>query len=255
LTLPFRQIPLPPKRPVYPSCANASAGRPSYATHTLRRAGAIARKLVSRPVEFCLPPCHARHGEFSNDARRKCCRRPVSRALGYNSPGGEEKANRNTCQFRNRYNPLTTYDITFSNRNTILCFRNHRRCCRQQSVSEDRTTACAGFFAQSAPCAVDACTWVWGSRATNHDSRFTTHGSRVTTHNSRFTSHNPRRGTSSAQNEKTTLRSSAARFPVAPGISPSCPCTRPRTAHPTRRKPPEPIPRSHKSSPAAAWCC
>ena len=189
-----------------------------------------------------------------------------SRPTNHNSPGGEDKANRNTCQFRNRYNPLTAKDITFSKRNTILCFRNHRRCCRQQSVSEDRTTACAGFFAQSAPCAVrtplrtppcgvDVRTWVWGSRATNHDSRFTTHGSRVTTHNSRFTNHDPRRGTSSAQNKKTNLKFSAARFPVAPGISPSCPCTKPRTAHPTRRKPLEPIPRSHKSWPAAAWCC
>ena len=31
---------------------------------------------------------------------------------------GEEKANRNTCQFKNRCNSLKIHGITFSNRNT-----------------------------------------------------------------------------------------------------------------------------------------
>jgi len=30
---------------------------------------AITQKLVPRPVEFCLPLCHATNGEFSDDAR------------------------------------------------------------------------------------------------------------------------------------------------------------------------------------------
>ena len=35
---------------------------------------AIVQKLVSRPVEFCLPLCHATNGDFSYDAREKSCR-------------------------------------------------------------------------------------------------------------------------------------------------------------------------------------
>src|SRR4029077_13578939 len=51
-----------------------------------------------------------------------------SRLPNHNSRTGKEKAlaavaaNRNTCQFRNRRNTLTTNDITFSNRNTIPVF-------------------------------------------------------------------------------------------------------------------------------------
>ena len=72
---------------------------------------AIAQKLVSRPVEFPLPLCHATNGEFSNDARNKLCRQPVRLA-------GEEKAlaavaaNRNTPEIRNRANPLTNLEHT-----------------------------------------------------------------------------------------------------------------------------------------------
>jgi len=160
LDVAFRLNTPSPKRPVY----------------------ANAQKLVARPVEFSLPMCHATNGDFSNRSRDKTCEGPASfrgqLASPLKSAGGEEKANRNTCQIRNRYNPLTTKHITFSNRN-----KNH----------------------------VSA--------------------------------------------KSPTFKSSAARFPVAPGTSPSCPCTRLRTAHPTRRKPPAPILRSHKSSPAAAWCC
>jgi hypothetical protein len=88
--------------------------------------------LVSRPVEFCLSLCHATNGEFSNDAHGKCCRQPVQLR-------GEEKANRNTCQFKNPRSPLTTNDITFSNRNTKLPF----------SVSD---SLCASVFQWQGPC-------------------------------------------------------------------------------------------------------
>ena len=40
-------------------------------------------------------------------------------------PRGEEKANRNTCQFRNRCNTLTTKDITFSNKIMYLTKVRH----------------------------------------------------------------------------------------------------------------------------------
>src|SRR4029077_9512961 len=132
--------------------------RPNFG---LRRVNAIAPKLVSRPVEFCLPLCHATNGEFSNDACDETCggpasfrgqlasplksagseqkaslncrsekhripsdhREPKELSSGLNATPrtqrweqGEEKAlaaaaaNRNTCQFRNRPNPLTNLE-------------------------------------------------------------------------------------------------------------------------------------------------
>jgi hypothetical protein len=64
------------------------------------------------------PSGFASHGLAQSDVGER------SRTTGHepqltnhNSPTGEEKANRNTCQFKNRPNSLTTKDITFSNRN------------------------------------------------------------------------------------------------------------------------------------------
>ena len=42
----------------------------------------------------------------------------LARATAEPRTAGEEKANRNTCQFKNRFNSLRAKDITFSNRNT-----------------------------------------------------------------------------------------------------------------------------------------
>jgi hypothetical protein len=121
----------PPERPVY----------------------AITQKLVSRPVEFFLLLCHATNGDFSNDARDKSCGQPVLLT-------GEEKANRNTPEFRNRPKPLKTQEFTFSNRNK-----------KHVSVSLPvRASRIAGHgLAQS-----DVGE---GPRDTGHESQFTSHES------------------------------------------------------------------------------
>src|SRR4029077_2700655 len=72
-------------------------------------------KRVSRPVEFCLPLCHATNREFSNDAREKSCWQPAhytgEEKPARRTPGGAlaaVAANRNTCQFKNSRNALKT---------------------------------------------------------------------------------------------------------------------------------------------------
>ena len=115
---------------------------------------AITPKLVSRPVEFRLPLCHATYGVFSNDAHNMSCRQQAEEVTKRDSPTGEEKANRNTSQFRNPYISFTEKDITFTNRNT-------------KPVSANDGCHVSGL-AQS-----DAAE---GSPSTNHDSRFTNHG-------------------------------------------------------------------------------
>ena len=120
MTLPFRQTPRHQKRPV---CA-------------------ITQNLVSWPGEFCLPLCHATYEGFSNDAHDMSYRHQAGEVTKRDSPTGEQKANRNTCQFRNPRISITTKDITFSNRNT-------------------KPVSANGVF------------HIPGSRSTNHDSRIT----------------------------------------------------------------------------------
>src|SRR5216684_5989297 len=65
------------------------------------------------------PPCAMlKSGGLSDDERAKTCGRSTSFRRRTVSRQGEEKADRNTCQFRNLPNSIKTQDITFSNRNT-----------------------------------------------------------------------------------------------------------------------------------------
>jgi hypothetical protein len=107
----------PPKRPVYPP------------THTLRRAGPpTLRRRFGGQARL---PENWSHGQSNFASRCAMLRmekfqmtrvtRPVGDLLHsggqlaspLKSAGSEQKANRNTCQFRNRCNTLTTNDVTF----------------------------------------------------------------------------------------------------------------------------------------------
>jgi hypothetical protein len=70
---------------------------------------------------------------------------------------GEEKANRNTCQIRNLRIPITTKDITFSNRN-------------KNTVSANDVFHVPGLVWSDA---------VEGSRSSNYESQLTNHGNTI----------------------------------------------------------------------------
>src|ERR1700731_4644516 len=101
---------------------------------------------------MCLEP-QSKGGAKGNTGSRPSLQPPVSSVQ-------PPEPNRHKPEIRNRYNPLATNDITFSNRN------------KKHVSAKSRTP-----------------------------------------------------------------KFSAARFPAAPDTFPSCPCTTPRTAHPTRKTP------------------